>query len=179
MRAMKVTLYLAISINGKIANEHDQVSWSEELRQAYAKNVKQAWALIVGRRSYELMKEADEFEMIGHPRTVVITHRDLDEDLETFSTATDPRQALDLLRDGEYEEIFVGGWAEIATLFLQERLIDEILLDVEPYVYGMWVPLFNQTDLSAKLKLLSTRQLNDDTIQLRYKLLWWEDIVYL
>ena len=40
----------------------------------YAKHVRKTGAIIIGRRTYQIMKDADEFSKIGNPFTIVITN---------------------------------------------------------------------------------------------------------
>jgi len=54
---------------------------------------------------------------------------------------------------------------------MAEKLIDEIYIDVEPRVFGRGIPLFNGNDFDANLKLLETKKLSDNEIQLHYQVL--------
>ena len=63
---MKVILYMAMTANGMIARENDEAPWSKVVWREYYKFIKQNKNIIVGRRTYELMKNANEFEKLGN-----------------------------------------------------------------------------------------------------------------
>ncbi len=69
---MKVILYLAITANGYIAGEHDEVEWvSEASWNSYLYIVKKIGCVIIGRRTYDLMKEDEFMDGVTY---IVITH---------------------------------------------------------------------------------------------------------
>ena len=52
---------------------------------------------------------------------------------------------------------------------MKENLIDEIILDVEPLIFGKGIKLFSEGNFEAKLELLEVRKISDNVVQLRYK----------
>ena len=53
--------------------------------------------------------------------------------------------------------------------FAKEGLVDEIYLDIEPYLFGQGMPLFLPADFEYHLKLIETKNLNSQTLQLHYR----------
>jgi dihydrofolate reductase len=80
----------------------------------------------------------------------------------------DIEKILEELTSLGYEKALLGGGAYLNSLFLEKNLIDEIMLTVEPKIFGTGLSLFNK-DLNADLKLIETRKLNDDTVLLHYE----------
>lgn len=55
---MKVILYMAVSLNGMIAKSNDDTSWiTLEEWNSYSSIVRKFGALIVGRRTYNILKK--------------------------------------------------------------------------------------------------------------------------
>lgn len=54
---MKVSLYMAISANGMIANKDDETPWSDAEWQSFNNKVKEVGNILIGRKTFELMKE--------------------------------------------------------------------------------------------------------------------------
>ena len=54
---MKVVLYMAMSVNGCIAKENNETPWSDAVWESYYKIAKQFKAIILGRKTYEIMKD--------------------------------------------------------------------------------------------------------------------------
>ena len=70
---MKTTLYMAQTLNGYIAKKNGDTPWSEEVWKSYYQIAKKFKAIILGRKTYEVMKEVNEFEKIGNPFTIVLS----------------------------------------------------------------------------------------------------------
>ena len=54
---------------------------------------------------------------------------------------------------------------------MEDGLIDEIYLDIEPIIFGKGIKLFADNNFEVKLKLLGIRNLTEDILQLHYKVL--------
>lgn len=173
---MKVILYMAITINGFIAKENDDVSWvSETSWESYSGMIKKTGNMIVGRRTYEMMLKDDEFNKsnLNEIKTVVLTNDALLQvhNPQFIFTAKSPREALDILLGQGFETILVCGGGELNASFMKENLVDEIYLDIEPIAFGKGVRLFGESKFEAKLKLLEIKKLSDNELQLHYQVL--------
>jgi dihydrofolate reductase len=69
------------------------------------------------------------------------------------------------------ERILVVGGSEIATLFLREKLIDELWLTLEPKIFGEGGSFVTKEKLDIDLKLISCDRLNEKgTLVVKYKI---------
>lgn len=164
---MKTTLYMAMTVNGYIAKEDGSAPWSDTIWDSYYTIAKQFPCLILGRKTYDIMKEVGEFEKIGNPFTVVLTHTDQPAE-EGFAFVNSPAEALEILQEKGFDRVMVGGGGMANTSFMKEGLIDEIILDVEPMIFGKGITLFEDEDFEAHLELIETKKLSDSTIRLQY-----------
>ncbi|MFA4819558.1 MAG: dihydrofolate reductase family protein [Candidatus Aenigmatarchaeota archaeon] len=167
---MKVILYMAMTVNGMIAKENDETPWSNAEWKNYAKKVKECGALIVGRRTYEIMKKSNELKKIGNPFTVVVTSVEK-EDNKSFVFVRSPKDALEIMKKKRFHKVLLGGGSMINASFMKAGLVDEIYLDVEPVVFGRGIKLFSEEDFEAKLKLIGTKKISKNEIQLHYKVI--------
>ena len=73
----------------------------------------------------------------------------------------------------KYETVAVLGGTKTYTWFLENDLLDELYLTIEPIVFVRGLNLFESSkDISAQLKLESTKQLNEKgTLLLHYEIL--------
>ena len=161
---------MATTINGYIARENDETPWSDEEWQSFKKKVNEVKNIVIGRRTYDIMKEKKEFEKIGNPFTIVLTRKKR-EGNDNLVFVNSPQAALDLLKEKRFSEALVAGGSTLNSSFLQENLIDEIYLDIEPFVFCDGIKLFTDNNLEKKLELIETKQISKDTIQLHYKVL--------
>ncbi|MFN3301794.1 MAG: dihydrofolate reductase family protein [Patescibacteria group bacterium] len=167
---MKVILYATTTINGYIAKENDETPWSKEVWEAYYDLIKEKGNIILGKRTYEIMKVIDEFKKLNYPFTVVVSSlvppHQVNEKTVFVST---PTKALEILKAKGFKEVIVGGGATLNSSFLQGNLIDEIYLDVEPLIFGRGIKLFSETEKEVKLKLLTVKKITKNTFRLHYK----------
>jgi dihydrofolate reductase len=70
-----------------------------------------------------------------------------------------------------YKAALLGGGANLNSLFLKHRLISEIILTIEPKIFGTGLSLFSQ-ELEADLKLLDFKKLNENTLMLKYQVIY-------
>ena len=82
-----------------------------------------------------------------------------------------PSEALEILRTAGVEEAIIGGGSTVAHSFMKEKLIDSIVIDLQPVAFGQGVPMFREEIDLAQLKLLESRPLNEDALRLRYQVL--------
>ncbi|MBI2411196.1 MAG: dihydrofolate reductase [Candidatus Kerfeldbacteria bacterium] len=165
---MKVILYMTTTLNGYIATATDGTPWSDESWASYAKKVQEVQNIVIGRRTYEVMKACNEFERIGHPFTVVVSSGEHEPNANCVFVHS-PEEALDVLQAKGFSEVLVGGGGMLNAYFMQKGLIDEIYIDVEPLVFGKGIPLFAESDFDAHLELINTKQLSKNTVQLHYR----------
>ena len=71
---MKVVMQMALTANGYIATKDGETPWTAAEWKNYAKVVRRFKNLVVGRKTFELMSQGDDFKKIGYPLTVVVSH---------------------------------------------------------------------------------------------------------
>jgi dihydrofolate reductase len=171
-KTMKTILYMSMTANGYIARENGDTPWSREVWDGYYEFVKKRGNIILGRKTYdELAKEANGFEKIGYPFTVVVSNSTQHADDPNAVFVSSPKDALAAVRQKGFDEVVIGGGGTVNAGFLKDGLIDEISLDIDPLLFGKGIKLFADTDAEAKLELLQVDHLSKNTIQLRYKVI--------
>lgn len=166
---MRTILYMAISLNGLIAREDGNVDWISEdgWFKGYLKLLKRTGNLIVGSNTYAVMPPEEFLEDVLY---VVLTKKSLKNKApNVIFTSRSPKGIIRMLKDKGFKEICIGGGAMINSSFVKEGLVDEIILDVEPIVFGKGLQLFYPQDFEYNLELLGVKNLNKNTIQLHYK----------
>jgi dihydrofolate reductase len=101
---------------------------------------------------------------------IVISSKALDL-AETWVQFSSPKQAINHLRDCNVENIIVGGGRQIGLAFVREGLIDEVVLDIQPTLFGNGIPLLGELDKCIQLELVRIETLEHGAIKVRYKLL--------
>jgi dihydrofolate reductase len=167
---MKVTLYMAMTVNGYIATLEDETPWSDEVWEAYYAFVKARPAVIVGRRTYEFMRVAGEFQKLDNPFTAVVSHEPKVIDEKTVGVSS-VDEALQFMESKEVSEVVVGGGGELNASFLKAGLLDEIVLEVDPVIFGQGIQLFDPVEARLDLELIEVKHLSKNTVRLHYRVL--------
>lgn len=170
---MKVILNMAITINGFIAKDNDDTNFVSDTEWknflAMANKIGNA---IIGRRTYEIMKDNEEFENMKNIRVIIVSaNANFKTIVNNHSIAKNPQDALAILEKEGFDDVLVAGGGTLNASFMAGGLVDEIYLDVESIVFGKGINLFGKSDFETKLKLLEVKKLSDDEVQLHYQVL--------
>jgi len=169
---MKVILYMTITVNGFIAKYDDSADFITPAESAnYVTVVKAAGALIIGRRTYEILSTQPEFQefLKAGVRIVAVSHKDFQVKDASHAVAHSPQEAVELLKDSN--RIIVAGGSMMDAAFFEANLIDEIYLDIEPAILSEGIPLLNGGKVDKKLKFLGSKMFGEGEIQLHYEVL--------
>jgi dihydrofolate reductase len=167
---LKVILRLALSLDGFIAAADDSVPWSEAVWQEYIQYLRQNPCLIVGRRTYEIMRRENKFQKIGNPFTIVLTQTPPTDPLEQTAFVSSSKTAVSLLESRGFSTAVLGGGSLTNTAFLQCGLIHEMVLDIDSVFLGGGFPLFAPPFTGPKLRLQNTKNISSSVAQLHYTL---------
>lgn len=166
---MKTTLFLSVSIDGLIANSDGIPLFPQGAWEDWCSLVNEVGNVIAGRSSVEQLKDDDMGAALSPEHKIVLSSRDIDFSESGWKHARSPSEALDMLRRAGVEEAIVGGGRAVYHSFMQRRLVDEIVIDLQPIVFGTGVPVFGDVLDAVPLKLVESTPLNDDAVRLRYR----------
>jgi dihydrofolate reductase len=82
----------------------------------------------------------------------------------------EPEQVLKELEKEGYNEAVLGGGAFLNGLFMEKQLVNEIVVTLEPKIFGAGLSLFDR-DLDVDLELKKMKKINENSIVLKYKVL--------
>lgn len=168
---MKTILYLAITANGLITKDREDTSYvSAASWKSFSKLCGQAGNIIMGRRTFEAELKDKNFPYKKR-LNVVMTKKSVKNRWgeDVLFTRLSPVKVIKLLGSRGFKTAFVAGGSKLATSFIKQGLIDELILDIEPTISGRGMPLFQPANFDLELKLIGTKKLSNNTIQLRYR----------
>jgi len=170
---MKVTVYVASSVNGLISNSRNVPDWlSPEYGRGFEEVCQEKRAVIMGRKTYDILApDYLPFKDRNKGISVVITSNTSTtpaNDAVVFTSGA-PDQIVAMLEEkGFPEAVVIGGTAAISE-FVNAGLVDEIILVMEPALFGgNGLPLLKGVALDRKLKLVDTKR-SEDTVRLHYR----------
>ncbi len=165
----KSVLYIALSLDGYIADEQGSVDWikgedeNQELVDTYSAFIKGVDTVIMGRNTYnqivsELSPDVWPYRgMISY----VITHQVEEEEREDIKFIdADPAILLRKLKQEEGKNIWICGGASIVNQLIKEDLIDVYHLTFVPIMLGGGTRLFEAMGSQVELKLTDMQSYN-------------------
>lgn len=172
MHNVRIRLYIAMSLDGYIADRDGDVGWLEPFRDqdyGYAAFLDEISVAVMGRRTWD---QAREFKAERYPgkRVVVLTGRalrDAPEGVESWPGNLGELCAR--LRDGTPGDVWVVGGADVVDQFMAADELDEIELYVMPLLLGGGIPLFRDLAEPRPLRLVDTREFPNGVVQMRYE----------
>ena len=170
---MTTRLYLCISADGLIATSNrvaDEASeWSASAFAGWCGYCTASNNLIVGRKTYAELTEMDVADMLYPEHKVVVSSRDL-QLADQWVQCSTPGQAVAYLESRNLADIIVGGGHELAVACMTEGLIEEIVLDLQPILFGNGTPLLGEFERSIELDLIDSESLEHGAIRLHYRI---------
>lgn len=166
---MANTLYLCVSLDGLIATSNRESEWPESVWPTWCGFCTSADNLIVGRVTYSELTQTDVSDILYPKHKIVISSQELDL-ADSWLKFSSPREAVDYLKSCDVDNIIVGGGQKIALAFILEKLIDEIILDVQPVLFGSGTPLLGELEEVIDLELITSKILGHDAIRTHYKI---------
>ena len=162
-------MMMAITLDGKIA-KHDKhfPDWtSKEDKKLFAKISKEHGVVMMGDKTFATFPAP-----LPGRLNVVFTLEKNPPEIEGVKWVTgEPKPVLEELEKMGYKSALLGGGAFLNSLFLEKKLISEIILTIEPKIFGDGLSLFNK-NFDVNLKLEEMEKINDDAIMVKYKVIY-------
>lgn len=163
--------------------DHTAIPADEELHRHYAELLDNAGIILYGRTTYQLMqywqtliknpsgeKSMDDFAMaIDKIPKIVFSHTLKTTEWDSAKLSNQPiEQKVLELKQQSGKDIFIGSRSLIIQL-MKLNLIDEYQLCVHPVIAGSGLPLFENINGKAILKLIKTKPFSSGAVTLYYE----------
>lgn len=161
-----VTLMMAVTIDGKIAKSANHFTdWTcKEDKTLFRATAKEFGMIIVGKKTYDTFPGP-----LPDKLNVVFTRQEGLKEIEGVKWVKgDPRDVLKELEDMGFKKALLTGGASLNSVFIEHKLIDEIILTIEPKIFGEGISLFSK-EIDIDLELKSVEKLGEDSLVVRYK----------
>jgi dihydrofolate reductase len=164
-----IILYIASSLDGYIARENGDVDWLPiNTDSGYDNFYKSIDTVIMGKKTYDQILTFGDYPYKGK-KSYVFTRNDSltkDENVEFASNVEEFSRNLVSSKGN----IWLVGGSELFSAFLEHKLVDEIILSIIPTVLGKGIPLFQNINQEANLKLIKKTEYSG-FVELTYKVL--------
>ncbi|HEU0022007.1 MAG TPA: dihydrofolate reductase family protein [Dehalococcoidia bacterium] len=171
---MKVTLYIAASVDGFIAGPDGEIDWLSMVDRpgedyGYHQFYDTVDALVMGRKTYELPAGEAEWPYPGKP-SYVMTRQNLKTDRDDVTFVSGPVETVVTgWRHQGIQHVWLVGGGELIRTFLAQRLIDEHIISIIPVILGAGIPLFPPPNPQQRLELIGSQNFASGLIQAHYR----------
>ncbi len=173
MENRKLVLYIACSLDGRIAKPNNDMSFLDRVQvegedYGYYDFIKSIDTIILGRKTYEwVMTQVAEYPYKEQDVYVITRTERPKKDNITFY-AGDLGELVTRLKSKPGKNIFCDGGAEIVHALLSAKLFDELVFSIIPVILGDGTTLFKAGIPEADLKLISSKAYDSGLVQLKY-----------
>lgn len=173
MRTLKY--YVALTLDGFIAHEDgsfDGFPHDEAVVADFFESFNWFDVVLMGRKTYEVGVAQGVTSPYPMMRQYVFSR--------TMAESPDPAvtlvsenavQMVRALKEEDGRPIWLCGGAVLATTLFQAGLIDEIIVKLNPVLFGKGIPLFTETLRPTMLELYEQKGYEQGTQLLRYKVI--------
>ncbi|PIW81024.1 hypothetical protein COZ97_03920 [bacterium CG_4_8_14_3_um_filter_33_28] len=170
---MKITLAMAISLNGYIADKNGNEDFLSHVHwESFCELVNEYGCFIVGRKTYDAVKgwaDGYSFDDFKDAVKIIITRDPNFAVGEGYQIASSPQGAVNILEKRGFDKAIVTGGSEINTAFAKSGLVDEVILTTEPVLIGEGIPLFSLANFILELSPIEFEKLGENITRVRYK----------
>lgn len=164
----KVTLYIAVSLDGYIADQNGKVdrltgenSGNGE-DYGYNEFIAGIDTVVMGMNTYqqittELSPEEWPYQNL---KSYIFTHHEMDDKRGIAFIQKRPEKFMQELKEMAGGGIWICGGANLANQLMDTGLIDEIHLNIMPVVLGGGIPLFDRSHPGLQLCMQSVREID-------------------
>lgn len=170
----KITIEMACSINGLIATEDGNEDFlSYRGWEIMLEFLKEYDVLIWGRKTWDnIISWGDDYiNDLKDINIIILSKQNEYKKSSNVKFCNSIEECLEICEKLNYEKIFISGGATINNLFMEKGIVDNIILNYNPYVLNKGIPLFSGKYFENKLKLDKIVKEKDDIIQVHYNVI--------
>lgn len=172
---MKITIEMACSINGLIATEDGNEDFlSFRGWEIMIEFLKEYDVLIWGRKTWDNIVSWGEEYLNDLKKIKIIILTNEENRKSEFTNVTycnSIEECLKVCKKLGYEKLFISGGATINNAFMEKGIVDNIILNYNPYILNKGIPLFTGAYFENKLKLEKIVKEKDDIVQVHYSVI--------
>lgn len=169
---MKITVEMACSINGLIATKEGNEDFlSNRNYQIMLEFLKEYDCLVWGNTTFKnVISWGDNYIDDLKDATIIIFSKEKQvSNYKNVIYCNSMENFLEICKEKNIENVFVSGGAHINNLFLENNMVDEIIINYNPYVLTNGINLFKGNDVEKSLVLNKVVHEKEDIVQIWYK----------
>ncbi len=171
----KLVLYIAMSLDGYIADSKGGIDFLYELPQSqesdpgYELFYETVDTIIMGNSTYRQVINELQTEGWVYPNKKCYVYSNTMEGstVDIEYTNIEPKKLLENIRKTDGKAIWIVGGGKIIKAFMEKNLIDKYYIYVMPIVLGKGIPLFREETPKTNLKLDEVNKIGE-IVEIQY-----------
>ncbi|HMQ06041.1 MAG TPA: dihydrofolate reductase family protein [Saprospiraceae bacterium] len=174
---IKTVLYIATSLDGFIARPDGRIDWLTSVPDprtgdyGYAALLESIGTVIMGRKTYEEIIGFDvDWPYIGLDTYILTNNYELKilyPDIQILTGSV--KEFITALKELAKKDIWLVGGGQVVTQFLNDEILDKMIITIIPKIIGEGIPLFAKTPKESKWKLIETKSFDTGVVNLTYE----------
>jgi len=172
----KIILYIAASIDGYIARTDGNVDWLDDPDYLVEGGGDMGYGAFYGSIDTTLMGNATYQKVLGfdvpfpYPakKNYVFSRSEMENDDNVEYVSGDIVVFTKQLKTQPGKDIWLIGGGQINTIFIENGLIDQIILTIVPITLGNGIPMFQKGKMETKFALEKSQTFQNGMVQLTF-----------
>ncbi len=172
----KTTLYIATTLDGKIARKDGSLDWlyalpnPNQIDYGYGQFLSTVGTTVMGKNTYrEIIGFGVDWPYAGMNSYVVTTDKDFKSTTpDTFVIATNLTDFVNDLKKQNEKDIWLIGGGQLIASFLDKELLDRMILTLIPTTIGEGIPLFPDISKETNWTLTNVERFETGVVNLTY-----------
>lgn len=171
----KIILYIAASIDGRIADLDGGIEWlsqfpiTEEMNYGYKEFITSIDTIVMGGRSWREMSNMDAMGAYADKSVYVVSHQNWGEKENIKFITENVSERIAALRNDLGKDIWLFGGGELISILLAADLVDEIRITYIPVILGQGISLFPEQAKESHWKLSESKSYGNGTLKVVYQ----------
>jgi dihydrofolate reductase len=172
----RIKLYIATSLDGFIARENGSIDWlteydnNPETDYGYSKFYSSIGTVLMGRKTYEQVLGFGDWPY-KEKKSYVFTRQKgpMRRESNVEFISEDVREFVHQLKGRTEEDIWLVGGSQLIKAFIEENLVQDLIIFVVPIVLGSGIPLFDRIGKEIRFRTLRVERYENGLVRMEYE----------
>lgn len=173
----RIKLYIACSLDGYIAREDGSIDWlteyenNSETDYGYSEFYSSIGTVLMGRKTYEQVLGFGDWPY-GEKKAYVLTRQTepLRREKNVEFVSGDVGEFVRQLKEDTDEDIWLVGGSQLIKVFLEEGLVEDLIVFVVPIILGSGISLFDRIEKEIRLKTGRIERYDTGIVGIEYRI---------
>jgi dihydrofolate reductase len=173
----RIKLYIAASLDGFIARENGSIDWLTEYENnpetdyGYSEFYVSIGTVLMGRKTYEQVLGFGNWPYKEKKSYVFTRQKEpLRRENNVEFVSGNIGEFVRELKENTEEDIWLMGGSQVIKVFLDENLVQDLIIFVVPIILGRGIPLFDRIGKEIRLRTGRVKRYENGLVRVEYEI---------